>query len=131
MNAAYAHYIERNGLVPGPMRQDHAEVIRTCQVTVVEHRGDIVAVLALAVAGEGFLLDNVAVAPAHQGVGLGRYLLERAEAEARRQGFDSIYLYTQEAMTENIALYERIGYIEYARRVEIGLHRVYLRKQLA
>lgn len=131
VDAAYAHYIARNGLVPGPMREDYAAVVRDAQVTVVEHAGAIVAVLVLAVAAEGFLLDNVAVAPAHQGTGLGRYLLEYAEAEAVRQGFDSIYLYTQEAMTENLALYERVGYVEYARRAEIGLSRVYLRKQLA
>jgi GNAT superfamily N-acetyltransferase len=129
--AAYAHYIDRNGLVPGPMREDYREVLHESQVTVVERGGDIVAVLVLKVAEEGFLLDNVAVDPAHQGTGLGRWLLERSESEARRQGFDSIYLYTQEAMTENLALYEGIGYVEYARRREIGLSRVYLRKQLA
>ena len=38
------------------------------------------------------------------------------EAEARRAGFDSIYLYTHEKMTENLALYSRIGYVEYDRR---------------
>jgi ribosomal protein S18 acetylase RimI-like enzyme len=130
VRAAYGHYVVRNGLVPMPMRQDYDEVIRDCQVTVVEHEGEIVAVLVLTVSGEGFLLDNVAIAPAHQGKGLGRALLEYAEAEARRQGFDSIYLYTQEIMTENLALYRRIGYVEYARRVESGLPRVYLRKPL-
>ena len=72
----------------------------------------------------------IAIAPAHQGKGLGRCLLEYAESEARRQGFDSIYLYAQEIMTENLALYRRIGYVEYDRRVELGLHRVYLRKPL-
>jgi len=112
------------------MRQEYDDVIRDYQVTVVDYRGEIVAVLALAVAGEGFLLDNIAVAPAHQGKGLGRALLEYAETEARRQGFDSIYLYAQEIMTENLALYRRIGYVEYARRVELGLPRVYLRKPL-
>jgi GNAT superfamily N-acetyltransferase len=130
VSAAYEHYVARNGLVPVPMRQDYAEVIRDFQVTVVEHDEDIVAVLALAVTDEGFLLDNVAVAPAHQGRGLGRWLLEYAEAEARRQGFDSIHLYAQEIMTENLALYRHIGYVDYTRRVEFGLHRVYLRKPL-
>ena len=130
MHAAYEHYVARNGLVPVPMRQDYEEVIRDCQVTVVEHGGKIVAVLVLAEAGEGFLLDNVAIAPDQQGKGLGRALLEYAEAEARRRGFDSIYLYTQEIMTENLALYRRIGYVEYARRTEFGLSRVYLRKPL-
>jgi ribosomal protein S18 acetylase RimI-like enzyme len=130
VRAAYEHYIARNGLVPMPMRQDYDEVIREYQVTVVEHKGEIVAVLALTVTGEGFLLDNIAVAPAHQGKGLGRVLLEYAETEARSRGFDSIYLYAQQIMTENLALYRRIGYVEYARRVESGLSRVYLRKPL-
>jgi ribosomal protein S18 acetylase RimI-like enzyme len=61
---------------------------------------------------------------------MGRYLLELAEDKARAAGFDSIYLYTQEVMTENQALYERIGYVEYARRTEIGLNRIYMRKRL-
>ena len=128
--SAYRHYVERNGLVPMPMRQNYDDVIRDFQVTVVEHGGTIVAVLALDITEEGFLLDNIAVAPAHQDKGLGRALLEHAESEARRRGFDSIYLYAQEIMTENIALYRRIGYVEYARRVEHGLPRVYLRKPL-
>ena len=131
VDAAYVQYIARNGLVPGPMREDYAEVIRDSQVTVAEHGGAVVAVLVLAIAEEGFLLDNIAVAPAHQGTGLGRHLLEYAEAEALRQGFTSIYLYAQEIMTENLALYARLGYVEYARRSELGLRRIYLRKLLA
>jgi ribosomal protein S18 acetylase RimI-like enzyme len=112
------------------MRQDYAEVIRDYDVTVVEHDGEVVGVLALGVTDEGFLLDNVAVRPDHQGLGVGRYLLEHAEAEARRRGHASIHLYAQEIMTENLALYRRVGYVEYARRTEHGLHRVYLRKPL-
>lgn len=135
--AAYAKYPERNGLIPVPMRQDYAEVVREWQVTVVEsgggpgHAGEVAALIVMGPAEEGFLLDNVAVAPEHQGKGLGKALLAFAEEEAVRQGYDSIYLYAQEVMTENIALYEHIGYEEYARRREHGLPRVYLRKQLA
>jgi ribosomal protein S18 acetylase RimI-like enzyme len=129
--SAYAKYVERNGLVPVPMRQDYAEVVREWQVTVVECGGEVAALIVMGPAEEGFLLDNIAVAPAYQGKGLGRVLLAFAEEEALRQGFDSIYLYAQEVMTENIALYERIGYVEYARRLEQGMPRVYLRKQLA
>jgi GNAT superfamily N-acetyltransferase len=49
--------------------------------------------------------------PSYRGKGLGRSLLEFAEGEARRAGFDSIYLYTHEKMTENLAIYSRIGYV--------------------
>ena len=128
--AAYGHYVERIGGPPGPMTDDYAEVIRDRQVTVAERHGAIVGVIVLTVTDEGFLIDNVAVHPAHRGTGLGRALLELAEAEARRAGFDSIYLYTHEKMTENLVLYSRIGYVEYDRRSQGSFSLVYLRKQL-
>ena len=130
MRAAYGHYVGRIGRLPGPMTADYATVIRERRVTVAESGGGIVGVLVLVVTGEGFLLENVAVEPAHHGKGLGRALLEFAEAEARHEGFDSIYLYPNEKMTENLALYAKIGYAEYDRRVEKGLARVYMRKAL-
>jgi ribosomal protein S18 acetylase RimI-like enzyme len=54
-----------------------------------------------------------------------------AEAEARQAGFDSLYLYTHEKMTENLALYSRIGYVEYDRRSQGAFSLVYMRKRLA
>ena len=130
VDAAYGHYVERIGVLPGPMTDDYAEVIGTRRVTVAEQHGAVVGVIVLAVTDEGFLVDNVAVHPGHRGRGLGRALLEFAEAEARRAGFDSIYLYTHEKMTENLALYAKIGYVEYERRSQGAFSLVYLRKQL-
>jgi ribosomal protein S18 acetylase RimI-like enzyme len=128
--AAYGHYLERLGGPPRPMTDDYQQVIRTRQVTVAERDGAIVGVIVLAVTDEGFLIDNVAVRPSDRGTGLGRALLEFAEAEARRAGFDSIYLYTHERMTENLALYSKIGYVEYERRSQGAFSLVYLRKRL-
>jgi ribosomal protein S18 acetylase RimI-like enzyme len=130
VDAAYGHYVERLGGPPRPMTDDYEEVIRTRQVTVAERDGAVAGVIVLAVTDEGFLIDNVAVHPSHRGSGLGRALLEFAEAEARRARFDSIYLYTHERMTENLALYARIGYVEYDRRSHGEFSLVYLRKQL-
>jgi ribosomal protein S18 acetylase RimI-like enzyme len=130
VDAAYGHYVERIGVLPGPVTDDYAEIIGTHRVTVAEQRGAVVGVIVLAVTDEGFLVDNVAVHPGHRGRGLGRALLEFAEAEARRAGFDSIYLYTHEKMTENLALYAKIGYLEYERRSQGAFSLVYLRKQL-
>ena len=130
VDVAYQHYVARIGTLPGPMTEDYEKVVRDFQVTVVESDGRIVAVLVLAHADEGFLLENVAVVPEHRGRGLGKRLMELAELEARRQGFDSIYLYTHERMTENQEIYRHLGYVEYARRTESGLHRIYMRKQL-
>ena len=128
---AFRHYIERIDREPGPMRMDYAYEIREHQVWVVEQNGRVIGALVMCIKEEGFLLDVIAVEPFHQGTGVGRLMLEFAEAEAQRQGFDSIYLYTHEKMTENQALYKIIGYVEYDRRFEAGLARVYMRKQLA
>jgi GNAT superfamily N-acetyltransferase len=130
VGAAYRHYVERIGGRPGPMTEDYAEVIRTRQVTVAESRGTIVGVIVLTVTDEGFLIDNVAVHPSHRGTGLGRAFLEFAEDEARRAGFDSIYLFTHEKMMENHALYSRIGYVEYDRRSHGQDFLVYMRKPI-
>jgi len=127
--AAYGHYPEQIGMVPRPMTDDYAQVIMNYQVTVVESHQSIVGIIVLAVTYEGFLIDNVAVDSSYRGKGLGRTLLEFAEAEARRAGFDSIYLYTHEKMKENIALYSGIGYVEYDRRPQGEFSLVYMRKQ--
>jgi RimJ/RimL family protein N-acetyltransferase/GNAT superfamily N-acetyltransferase len=126
---AFHHYIERIGREPGPMLMDYEHEISEHQVFVVEENGQIVGALVLCIKDEGFLLDVIAVEPLHQGRGVGKLLLEFAETEARRQGFTSIYLYTHEKMTENQALYTRIGYVEYDRRFENGLSRIYMRKK--
>ena len=130
VESAYGHYVERIGGRPRPMNDDYAAVVETCEVTVAERGGEIVGLVVLRVTDEGFSIDNVAVDPSQQGTGVGRALLEFAEAEARRAGFDSIYLFTHERMTENLALYERVGYVEYDRRSGGAAEIVYLRKPL-
>jgi GNAT superfamily N-acetyltransferase len=130
VDAAYGHYVERIGMRPGPMTDDYTTVIRDHQVTVAEHDGTVVGVVVLTVTDEGFFIDNVAVHPSRRGTGLGRALLQFAEAEARRAGFDAIHLYTHEQMSENLALYARIGYVEYDRRSQGAFSLVYMRKQL-
>jgi ribosomal protein S18 acetylase RimI-like enzyme len=130
VTAAYGHYVARLGMTPGPMTEDYAEVIRNRRVTVAEHDGTIVGVVVLGVDDEGFVVENVAVHPSRRGRGLGRALLELAETEATRAGFDAIHLYTHEQMTENLALYSRIGYVEYDRRSQGDFSLVYLRKTL-
>ena len=130
VNDAYCHYVKRIGILPCPMIENYAEVIANRRVTIAEHYGAIVGVIVLTVDDEGFLIDNVAVDPSVRGRGLGRALLKFAEAEARRAGFDSIYLFTHEKMTENLTLYSRIGYVEYDRRSHGEFSLVYMRKHL-
>jgi ribosomal protein S18 acetylase RimI-like enzyme len=130
VRAAYGHYVGRLGGPPRPMSDDYAKVVRTHQVIVAERGSEILGLVVLGVSDEGFFVDNVAVDPSHQGTGVGRALLEHAESAARDAGFDWIYLYTHERMAENLALYSRIGYVEYDRRLHGGARLVYMRKRL-
>jgi hypothetical protein len=53
-----------------------------------------------------------------------------AEDRARSLGLPEIRLYTNEAMTENLAYYPPHGYTETHRAQQDGFHRVYFRKRL-
>jgi N-acetylglutamate synthase-like GNAT family acetyltransferase len=130
VNAAYGHYVERIGMLPRPMTDDYAEVIEHRRVIVAESDGALVGVIVLAIDDEGFFVDNVAVDPSRRGEGLGKTLLKLAEAEARRAGFDSIHLYTHEKMTENLALYSRMGDVGYDRRTRGKITLIFMTKRL-
>lgn len=127
---AYTHYIARIGRKPGPMLDDYSALISEGRVCVIEHDGAVQGLLVLIPHADAMLLDNVAISPRAQGLGLGRMLLEYAEQAAVAAGYDAIKLYTNEAMPENIALYSRIGYAETHRVEEKGLRRVYMLKPL-
>lgn len=132
VDAAYRHYVTRIGGLPGPMTADYRQVVADRAVTVAVADGSVAGLIVLAETPEGFCVENVAVHPSHQGRGLGRALLAFAEQEARRADFSSVYLYTHERMSENLALYGKLGYVEYdRRRPEPGVTLVYLRKQLS
>jgi ribosomal protein S18 acetylase RimI-like enzyme len=63
-----------------------------------------------------------------QGTGVGRALMAHAERYAREIGRPELRLYTNAAMTENLALYSRLGYREVGRRSEHCFERVYFAK---
>ena len=131
VNAAYSRWVPIVGTEPGPMRDDYSVVLVRKLGYVCEHQSRLIAVLIVCVTEEGFLLENVAVDPAFSGRGIGSTLMSLAEHQATANGYKSIYLYTHERMTENIELYSRRGYVEYARRTDEGFARVFMRKSLA
>jgi ribosomal protein S18 acetylase RimI-like enzyme len=113
------------------MLDDYAARILARQLHVIEDDGTIRGLVVLIPEAAAMLLDNVAVDPRFKGQGFGRVLIEFAEESARAAGYTQIRLYTHVAMTENIALYGRIGYVEAYRAEENGLARVYMVKTLA
>ncbi len=130
VQAAYAPYIAVIGTEPGPMGDDYADRIARDQVWVLDNANGVDAVLVLEAQADAFLLDNIAVHPDRQGLGYGRILLDFAEAEAVRRGWNAVTLYTHVLMTANIAIYRARGYVERERRREKGFDRVYMVKPL-
>jgi N-acetylglutamate synthase-like GNAT family acetyltransferase len=127
---AYGQYVERMGTEPAPMSGDYLALVHAGQVWVAEHDGAVVGLLVLKLKPDHLLLDNVAVSPSAQGTGIGAQLLDFADSYAREHGRAEIRLYTNEAMTENIAYYPRRGFVETRRATEHGYRRVFFTKHL-
>jgi ribosomal protein S18 acetylase RimI-like enzyme len=132
--AAYALYVARIGKEPAPMVADFQAQIAAGHVYVGEAAGEVAGEVAgfivLYARRDHLHVENVAVFPARQGLGLGRALLAFAEEEARRRGLAAVELYTNVKMSENLALYPRLGYREIDRREEAGFSRVFYRKEI-
>jgi GNAT superfamily N-acetyltransferase len=133
VRSAYAHYVERIGREPAPMTADYAALIAAGEVWLIragEAGEEVAGVLVLRPQPPALLLENVAVAPDHQGEGLGRALMAFAEDHARAEGLGEIVLYTNERMTENLRFYPALGYVETGRSMQDGFARVFYRKPL-
>jgi ribosomal protein S18 acetylase RimI-like enzyme len=126
VRAAYGRWVARFGREPSPMRDDYARRIADGQVWVLEEDAAIIGLIVLKDDPEALMIPNIAVAPVAQGRGHGRRMLAFAEAEAKRRGYQEIRLYVNALMTENIALYQHLGFIEIGRVHGDEPDRVYL-----
>jgi ribosomal protein S18 acetylase RimI-like enzyme len=127
---AYALYVPRMGQEPAPMLADYAALIDGGELQVLEEAGSPVALIVLRPDADAIFVENIAVDPQAQGKGHGRALLAFAEDKARRLGLTAIRLYTNAAMTENLAYYPRLGFRETDRREEDGYKRVFFEKRV-
>jgi len=130
VDQAYRHYTSRIGKPPGPMLDDYAVRVSEGVIWVIGEDTAIAGIIVLLPTPDYLLLDNIAVSPARQGLGLGRRLLAFAEAEALQRGYHEIRLYTHQTMVENQRLYASLGYEETGRATEAGYDRVFMRKRL-
>jgi len=108
--AAYAKWVPLIGREPLPMTVDYAEAVRRHRIDLLEVAGALAGVVEMVPAPDHLLIENVAVAPEFQARGLGRTLIEHAEAVAASLGSASVRLYTNQRFVENIRLYHHLGY---------------------
>jgi GNAT superfamily N-acetyltransferase len=128
---AYARYIPSLGRKPEPMTANFKTQISAGQAYVATDADEGVLGFIVFYPSEcGILLESVAVLPGAAGQGIGKELISFCEDEARRRGFNVVYLYTNEKMTENLLIYPCLGYAEVARRVVDGFSRVFFEKKL-
>ena len=129
-DAAYSRYIARMGRKPRPMTDDYRAIVAEQPVWLLCFDAHPIGVLVLMAEPEAMLIYSVAVHPDHQKRGLGRRLLALAEEQALAAGYQTIRLYTNEHMVENIALYQRLGYQETGREPVADTNIVHMAKAL-
>lgn len=129
IDAAYAKYLTRMSKPPAPLFRDYGPSVEAGTTWVTG--SPIEAVLTLYLRDDHAYVENVAVDPGAQGRGLGRALMTFAELEATRHDLTRMALVTHEAMTENQAIYARLGYVEVGRRAEDGYRRIHMEKRLS
>ena len=108
--AAYAKWVPVVGREPRPMGADYARAVCDHRIDLLYLDGVLVALIETVDEADCLLIENVAVAPDHQGRGLGRHLLAHAETIAAAAGHGRIRLYTNQLMATNLSLYARLGY---------------------
>lgn len=129
---AYVKYVPRIGTEPQPMAENAAGLLQAYEVWVVDGVEDgLAGALVLRSADDHLLVWSVAVDPTQQGTGLGRRLLDFAEAQARGRGLTEIRLYTNALFTENRQLYAHLGYAETGSETFEGRELVHMAKSLA
>ena len=109
-HAAYAKWVAVIGRRPKPMNVDYEQAVQTHAIELAYEDGTLVALIEIIPAADHLLLENIAVAPAHQRQGLGHRLMARIEALARARGLDKVRLYTNKAFDSNLKFYEKLGY---------------------
>ena len=108
--AAYAKWVPVIGREPKPMAADYDLAVRDHLIDLLHEGRALAALIETIPRGDHLLVENVAVAPPFQGMGLGRRLLAHAEHLAVSLGHRQIRLYTNKRFVENVQFYLRLGY---------------------
>jgi ribosomal protein S18 acetylase RimI-like enzyme len=107
---AYAKWVPVIGREPLPMKANYEAAVRKHRIELLYLGSALAALIEMIPEAAHLLVENVAVAPAFQGRGLGRRLMAHAEAVATAMGHTEVRLYTNKLFAENVRLYQRLGY---------------------
>lgn len=128
--AAYEKWIPLIGREPLPMSADYEDTIKRHRFDLFYDDKQLVALIETINNDDHLLIENVCVSPSKQRVGIGKGLLDHAEAIARAEGYETIRLNTNSLFKGNVDLYLRHGYIiDWEKPMNRGNH-VHMHKSL-
>ncbi len=110
-NAAYAKWIPVIGRKPLPMTVDYVDAIEKHMIDLAVIDGSVAALVEMIDKGEHLMIENLAVAPEHQGKGIGKFLLQRAETVAQSLNLPMVRLLTNAKFASNVDFYLGNGYL--------------------
>jgi len=129
--AAYAQWIPVIGREPLPMKADYEKAVHEHEIDLLYAGDDLRALIEVFLTGDHLFIENIAVAPEHQGKGLGHHLLTHAETKAKSAGLGELRLLTNQAFASNVRLYQSVGFrIDRTEPHFGGGTTVYMSKQL-
>jgi ribosomal protein S18 acetylase RimI-like enzyme len=111
--AAYAKWVPVIGREPKPMGADYEKAVREHRFDLLYRNGNLVGLIETIPQPDHLLIENLAILPPCQGLGLGRKLMAHVERLAVAQGFAEVRLYTNKLFAENVSFYEKLGYRVY------------------
>lgn len=126
--AAYQYYIVRMNQSPAPMIADFDKLVSKEFVSIATSGNKLVGYVVCYPESDYMHLENVAVLPSHQQLGIGKKLIQHVERRAVAAGLTKVELYTNETMHENLAMYPKLGYVETNRKTQSGFNRVFFSK---
>ncbi len=130
VRAAYQRWVPLIGREPLPMRVDYQRALTEHQIDLLRIDGEAAGVIETMMKDDHLWIENIAVAPTHQGKGYGQRLLHHAEDLAKAAGKLEIKLLTNGAFDANITLYQKHGYIITSTEPFMGGTTVYMTKTI-
>jgi GNAT superfamily N-acetyltransferase len=128
---AYAKWVPVIGREPKPMTANYDTAVRLNRVDLALVEGELVGLIETIDRSDHLLIENVAVAAARHGQGIGSQLMAHAEAIARAAGYREVRLYTNQRFEANVQLYLKLGYtIDREETSDLGVT-VYMSKRLS
>lgn len=128
---AYAKWVPIFGREPMPMTADYDAAVRDHEIELLYVADTLAAMIELIIRPDDLFIENISVAPGHQGRGLGRYLIAHAEVRAKMLGLAKLCLLTGQLMESNMRLYQSLGFKVDRTEPFMGGFTVYMSKDLA